>query len=227
MTQGRWSYGVVGLKHPCILQWEWMQPTTGQKGFTQRCEAVFDRKNAVGLVAHVPEDATSRHLKRVASFAVASTVGGTEFGSKTFPTNVTTLAPGLVSFVLAGSKLKVNSAGYRNIAFLTNGSFMILHRSIALPPGSVDKSRWTHIQRLRIALHAELVIPEPKPDGGAPWEAAPPALLGNSEVRNAAWDLFVCVPHEDGATQAYVDEKYDGCPSEAQRWTVELDGPDN
>ena len=54
-SSAAWSYGVVASQHPCVLQWEAMQPPMTNRGTLCRSEAVYDRKNAVGVVSYVQE----------------------------------------------------------------------------------------------------------------------------------------------------------------------------
>uniref|UniRef100_A0A7S2K0Y4 Uncharacterized protein n=1 Tax=Zooxanthella nutricula TaxID=1333877 RepID=A0A7S2K0Y4_9DINO len=167
VSSSGWSYGSVGLHHPCFLQWEWMNlVSSGGKDQLTRCEGVFDRKSAVGCIGYVPRDPAAQagqKLRRVAALAVASTVVGTANMANCFPTSVTVLGPGHIAFILVTAFLDTPRHGFRRFGFATNGSVTILHRCLELPPSCVDKIRWAHIARLRDALRRRDVAPRAHP----------------------------------------------------------------
>ena len=94
----------------------------------------------------------------------------------------------------------------KSISFTISGDLAILHRSISVPKGCVDKSRWDLICHLRAALRAALAVPELPRSGWLRGRAG--TLLFDSPVETAVRNLFGAVPCGQSSEVARPDESH-------------------
>lgn len=157
-------------------------------------------------------------MKRLAAFAVAASIHGGEAKGKAFPTGVTMLSPGHIGFVIATCKLDPALFGLRRFGFSTRGALAILHRSVNLPPGCLDKLRWERVCKLRESLQDELVAPEAHHHVGT-WQREAP-VIRDSPVEQFARELLEAVPESDDIE--VVEDNCDATVSEMAAHTVDL-----
>jgi len=220
-----WKHGISNVSHPCQLHWEWMAQSLGPKGKPQdRCEAVCDRKNPLGFVALVQDLQEGKPMKRLAAFAVAASIHGGEAKGKAFPTGVTALSPGHIAFVIATCKIDavhVNGYSIRRFGFSTRGALTILHRSVNLPAGCLDKVRWELVCQLRESLRQELVVPPSRHTGTWQREAA---IIRDSPVEQLARELLEAVPVGDELD--VLEDNCDATIGDLAAYTVKLTSSD-
>merc|ERR1712150_127103 len=140
------SHGAHILQHPCMLQWEFMQPPCAAKGSSggkgrgggkpaaTRCSALLERKNALGFATRLPTDGTNQRLSRVAVFAVSASVQGSEAPGRVYPVATTSLPASHLGFILLTAKLNPGQ-GMRRFGMTARGAFSILCRCVNLPGG--------------------------------------------------------------------------------------------
>jgi len=202
------SHGAHILQHPCMLQWEFMQPPCTTKGgcggkggkgrgggkqAATRCSAHLERKNALGFATRLPaEGATDQRLSRVAVFAVSATVQGSEAPGRVYPVATTALPASHLGFILLTAKLSP-AQGMRRFGMTARGAFAILCRCVNLPGGCLGKTWWEQIRTLRATLRQQL-SKTPATEKQAASRASsgcPPLLLADvGDIQDGVWSLL-------------------------------------
>jgi hypothetical protein len=179
-----WSYGVHTLSHPHEIKWELMQPCYDWGGKPIRCAAVLERRNAVGFVTRAPvTDESFGMLRRVAVFAVASSLHANENSRVVYPVGVTTLQAPHIAFVLATAKYS-NTQGGARFGITPDKSLSIMGNCVDLPPGLLCQEWWDKIQKMRAAIRKELLSTLDQDDEAAFERACSgiaPLVLSDSE----------------------------------------------
>jgi len=155
-----WTYGVHTLSHPHEIKWELMQPTYDWGGKPIRCAAILERRNAVGFVTRAPvTDESFGILRRVAVFAVASSLHANENSKVVYPVGVTTLQAPHIAFVLATAKFSnTQGGGGSRFGITPEKSLSILGNCVDLPQGLLCPEWWEKIQKMRAAIRRELLM---------------------------------------------------------------------
>jgi len=199
------SHGAHILQHPCMLQWEFMQPPCAAKGGSggkgwgggkpavARCSALLERKNALGFATRLPADGTNQSLSRVAVFAVSASVQGSEAPGRVYPVGTTVLPASHLGFILLTAKLNPTQ-GMRRFGMTARGVFSILCRCVNLPGGCLGKAWWEQVRKLRAILRLHLSkTPSTEQHMVASRACAgcPPLLLGDvGDIQDSVWSLL-------------------------------------
>jgi len=200
------SHGAHILQHPCMLQWEFMQPPSAAKGgcggkgrgggksAVGRCGAHLERKNALGFATRLPADGgTNQKLPRVAVFAVSASVQGSENPGRVYPVGATSLPASHLAFILLTAKLNPVQ-GMRRFGMTARGGFSILSRCVNLPGGCLGKAWWEQICKLRATLRLQLSktpVTEQHVLASRASAGCPPLLLADvGEIQDGVWSLL-------------------------------------
>eukprot|EP00928_Gymnodinium_smaydae_P012500 TRINITY_DN14528_c0_g1_i1.p1 TRINITY_DN14528_c0_g1~~TRINITY_DN14528_c0_g1_i1.p1 ORF type:complete len:874 (+),score=163.95 TRINITY_DN14528_c0_g1_i1:34-2655(+) len=200
-STGNYAHGVVQMFHPCMLNWEWLEPIMGSKGGLQRVDITFDRRNAPGFVSHVQELDKHGKLSRTVKFAVGALVTSGEKAGRAFPQAVTVLSADHLAFILSSAKLGATKGGLLRFGFTINGALAVRFRCFDLPGGCIDTERWGFISRLRAAIHVELDREESMILDGGAWRGQAP-LLFDTPVKEHLQALMEHLCFEDDALDA-------------------------